>query len=59
MEINLYQVADDQGNGEGFMYETYKEAKQAAIDEDAIGVVEHSYEWVDSSLINDWRETSE
>ena len=59
MEINLYQVADDEGNGEGFMYETYNEAIQAAIDEDAGGVIEHTYEWVDSSLVDDWRETAE
>ena len=59
MEINLYQVADDQDNGEGFMYSSYNEAIQAAIDEDASGIIEHVYEWVDSSLINDWRESTE
>ena len=59
MEINLYQVADDEGNGEGLMYSSYNEVIQAAIDEDARGVIEHVYEWVDSSLINDWRESTE
>ena len=29
-----------------------------AIDEDAGGVIEHSYEWMDASLIDDWRETA-